>query len=249
MLKKEKFSTPLFMVISISALILLLALFFVVKLSLARMYINNQLAVENDQINKIYLNEKYEDVEDPFLTKKPDLKDMLAGPIVSDNDPVFGDDKAPVSLIIFSDFQCSVCYKQETVFKKIVEKYKDKVKLIWKDYPDKNSSSASFQASLAGRCANEQSNFWDYHSLLFENKNELSKEKFIELAEQTGLDVNKFENCLTNQKYKQNIIDNTLEANALEINGVPFIYVNDKEVMGEIDYNDLEEIIEGELIN
>lgn len=243
MLKKEKFSTPLFIGLSLLALFLL----FITRLSFVEMFIADPSVVKNIPADKIYLNEDYEDSKDPFLTKKPDLKDMLAGPIISGNDPVFGNEKAPVALVVFSDFQCEVCHGQEEVFGKIIEKYGDKVKLVWKDYPDKESGSVSFQASLAGRCANEQGGFWDYHNLLFDNKDKLNQDLFVELARKMKLDGDEFENCLKNEKYKQQIVDNLSEANALEINGVPFIYINDQEVMGEINFDDLSELIEGEL--
>jgi protein-disulfide isomerase len=101
---------------------------------------------------------------------------------------------------------------------------------------------------MAGRCANEQNKFWEYHNLLFDNKDQLGGGKFIELAKNLKLDGGKFEKCLSDGRYKQQIIDNLLEANALEINGVPFVYVNNQEVMGEISFEDLEEMIEGELM-
>lgn len=245
MFKKEKFSIPLFVSASILVLVFLFFFYYFAGLTLIEILLNNNSAKET-QVDKVYLNNDYKN-DDPFITKNPGLKDMLTGPIISKSDPFLGAEKAPVTLVIFSDFQCSVCHKQEAVLKQILEKYKDKVRLIWKDYPDRRVNSDSFQASLAGRCANEQGKFWEYHDLLFANSSQLNKDRFVELSKELNLGENKFNDCLAKLKYQKNVSDNVLEANALNINGVPFIYVNDQEVLGEISVDDLSKMVEKEL--
>jgi len=245
MLNKEKFSTPFFITTSIVVLLLLFGFYFFGGLSLNGVLFAGPS--NNNEVNVVKQNDDFKVGDDPYLTRKLDLKDMLKGPIISQNDPIFGKKEAEVALVVFSDFQCGICHKQEAVFKKIMERYKDKVKMIWKDYPDKNSNSNSFQASLAGRCANEQNKFWEYHDLLFANSNALNNNKFVEIAGQLGLDKNEFETCLSTGKYKKQVNDNVLEANALDITGVPFIYVNTQEVMGEIGFEELEKLVQKEL--
>lgn len=245
MLKKEKFSIPLFISASILVLVFLFVSYSFIGLSLTERVFNDNF-VKNGAVERVYLNSDYEN-DDPFMTKNPDLKDILSGPIISKSDPFLGAEQATVTLVVFSDFQCGVCYKQEAVLKQILEKYKDKVRLIWKDYPESRISSDSFQASLAGRCANEQEKFWEYHDLLFANSSQLNKDKFVELAKKLDLDEGKFANCLTTLKYQKEINDNVSEANALDISGVPFIYVNNQEVMGEVSIEDLSKMVEVEL--
>lgn len=245
MFKKEKFSTLLFISASILVLVFLFIFYYFASFSLTEMLLDDGFA-KDAQVDKIYLKDGYKN-DDPFITKNPDLKDMLDGPIISQSDPFLGAVQAPVTLVIFSDFQCSVCHKQEAILKQVLDKYGDKVRLIWKDYPDKDVASGSFQASLAGRCANEQGKFWEYHDLLFANSGQLTGDKFVELSKESELNSAKFDNCLTTLKYQREINDNILEANALDITGVPFIYVNDQEVLGEISIEDLSKIIEKEL--
>lgn len=246
--KKEKFSIPLFVSVSLAVLFVLLITNIFFSLWLANTFFVNNFS-RDDKIDKIYLKDRYNKNSDPFITKKPRLEDSLAGPIISRIDPFLGDVNAPLSLVIFSDFQCNACQQQEAVLKQIFDKYKEKVRLIWKDYPDRDIGSASFQASLAGRCADEQGKFWEYHSLLFANNKQLNKDKFIELAKSFNLNIDKFEKCLSGFKYQREIKDNITEANALDIPGVPFIYVNDQEVLGELSFEELEKMIEAELFN
>ena len=109
---------------------------------------------------------------------------------------------------------------------------------------ENDENSISFQAAIAARCAQEQNQFWPFHDLLYKNNNNLTQLKFLNFADQLGLNRAKFVKCLDNNNIRQLIKDNIKEANALNITGIPFIYVNNQEVMGEISLEELEKIVE-----
>jgi protein-disulfide isomerase len=184
---------------------------------------------------------------DPLITKNPNLSDMLAGPIITSADPSLGDTTASVAIVEFADFACDYCYREEQSLRQIVNKYQDKIFLVWKDYPESDKTSVSYQAAVAARCADNQVKFWPYHDLLFAQKNDLNRDKFISLAQSLGLDMNSFIDCLDREKTAQSVDDNIEEANALDINGVPFIFINDQQIMGEASLDDIEKIIGIEL--
>jgi len=238
----QNFPTKLFIAASLATFILFAFFWFLVRTNFVTNNSDRQ-AVSGD---KYYLNENYEE-KDPFITKVPDLKDMLAGPIISQADPALGSDNAPITIVEFSDYECEFCQKQEQALKQIIDKYEGKIKLIWKDYPEKDENSISFQAAVSARCAREQNQFWPYHDLLYENSQNLSQEKFLELASDLNLDINQFNECLAGENAKNLVRDNMEEANALDISGIPFIFVNDQEVMGEISLEELERMVNIEL--
>ncbi|MFH0923413.1 MAG: thioredoxin domain-containing protein, partial [Candidatus Falkowbacteria bacterium] len=134
----QNFPTKLFVAASLATFVLFAFVWFFVKTNLIANNSGKQ-AGSNDQY---YLNENYED-KDPFITKVPDLKDMLAGPIISQLDPALGSDNAPITIVEFSDYECEFCQKQEQALKQIIDKYEGKIKLIWKDYPEKDENSIS----------------------------------------------------------------------------------------------------------
>jgi protein-disulfide isomerase len=195
----------------------------------------------NDLISGFY------DTSNPLTTRKPELKNLIDSPIIDENDPQIGDKNAPVAIVEYSDFECGFCQKQETVIKKIMAEFQDKIKLIWKDYPESSPASISYQAAVAGRCAGEQGKFWLFHDLLFEKNGNLSKEIFLKLARELKLNDEQFELCLKNKNIKNLIENNMAEADALNITGIPFIFVNKEEIMGEISYEELKKIIKNEL--
>lgn len=240
MIHREKFPTKLFVIASIAGLFLFgfLLLFlknnYFAQKEIAPVDGGNNLIIETDQI-------------DPFITKAPTLKDIIKKPIINSNDPSFGPNDAKINIVMFSDYECSYCQKVENILNSVIADYQDKARIIWKDYPDNNTASLSWQASVAARCAWEQGKFWEYHDLLFSNSNSLNPNLFLSLASELNLDKSAFGICLENKNISQLIYNNVMEAQALDIIGVPFIFVNDKEIMGDVSIEDLKKIVEEEL--
>jgi len=234
MFKPQKFPVVLFIAASITALIL-----FPVILMIFKSLVFPEKKVQN--------NFYYDASDDPFMTKPPTLRDLLDGPITDGNDPLLGSRSASVAIVYFSDFTCEFCKNQEEIIKKAINEYKDKIKLVWKDYPENNPDSLSYKASIAARCADSQNKFWQYHDRLFSKSNALTEQTFAEIADELKLDKLSFKRCLENQETKLFIENNAAEADALRIYGVPFIFVNKQEVMGEINYEELKNMIEMEL--
>ena len=235
-LKKNNFYITLFIIVSLAALLLMVIFYSFCNLS----YRQKQAALPREQ-DRYYLNYNYQD-KDPLITRNPGLADMLSGPIISERDPGQGEISAPITIVQFSDFVCEFCAEQEQVLRSMALKYKDSVRLIWKDYPENNVESESYQAALAARCAQRQGLFWPYHDLLFAQK-KFDYQNLLLVAKEAQLDINKFEECLAGEFTRPLIEENMQEANALDINGVPFVYINDQEVLGEISAEDLEKII------
>jgi protein-disulfide isomerase len=176
---------------------------------------------------------------DPFITPGPAAKKIIFDPRIDGRDPVFGE--GALTIVEFSDFSCKFCGEQEKVIKEVVGEYGGKVKLVWKDFPDKDS--VAYQAALAGRCAGAQGKFWQFHDFLF-NKKELASLKFSDAAKENGLDEGAFLSCLKSGEFKSIIDSNIKEAGALRLPGVPFFFVGKQEILGAINKEDLKKIID-----
>src|SRR3970040_1534136 len=82
--------------------------------------------------------------------------------------PKRGSDKGPVTLIEFSDFQCSFCRKfWQTTLPLIEKKYIStvKVKFVYRHLAILGKHSVA--SAQAAECAGEQGKFWEYHDKLF----------------------------------------------------------------------------------
>ena len=97
-----------------------------------------------------------------------ELQDKLA----ASDAPSFGPKDAKVTIVEFSDFQCPYCTRAANAVKQIKEKYGDKVRFVFRQFP-LNFHKKAFKASEAALAANEQGKFWAYHDTLFENQSKL----------------------------------------------------------------------------
>ncbi len=145
--------------------------------------------------------------------------------------PILGDSNAPVTLVEFGDYQCHFCNvffhsTEGDILKNYVET--GKVRMIFKDFniigPD------SVNASHGAHCANDQGLFWEYHDILYsnwtgENNGWASSENLLKFAQEIGLDVDKWSECMINGKHSQTIVSSNDDARSLELTGTPAFFV------------------------
>ena len=150
---------------------------------------------------------------------------------VENGSTVFGNPDAPITLVEFGDYQCHYCNvffenTEEEIIKKYVET--GKVKMIFKDYniigPD------SVKASLGAHCAKEQNLFWEYHNILYsnwtgENNGWASGTNLANYAQDIGLEMNQWTDCMTQQKYSKTILTSNEDAKKLQLTGTPAFFV------------------------
>ncbi|NTW22329.1 DsbA family protein [Candidatus Falkowbacteria bacterium] len=234
---KQKFFTPLFIASSAVAIFIFI---FSVMLLRGIIFYNQPAAAEQSTSPDPYA----EFQTDPFITKVPTAKDLITKPIINGSDPILGDMKSPITIIQFSDFTCSYCGSQELQIRKLMDEYPGKIKLIWKDYPEKDTASISHRAAIAGRCAASQGKFWQYHDLVFQGGSKISAESLTSIAKKLTLNMIDFNKCFKDSLTAQSINNNMIEANALGITGIPFLFVNDKEFMGEVTFAELKQTVE-----
>lgn len=172
--------------------------------------------------------------------------------------PLLGSKDAKVTIIEFSDFQCPFCksYFDQT-HAQIIKDYVQtgKVKFAFRHFPLTSIHPNAQKASEAAECANEQGNkFWAYHDLLFKNQDTWSTKAaadaavdFATYAGQLGLDTAKFNSCLSSDKYKQNVDDDTAAGVAAQVDGTPTFFINGNRVVGALPYADFQKTIDEQL--
>jgi protein-disulfide isomerase len=154
---------------------------------------------------------------------------------VSNGSPILGDPDAPITLVEFGDYQCHYCNVFfETTEKDIIKNYVEtgKVKIIFKDYNIIGEDSV--KASQGAHCAKDQGMFWEYHDTLYshwtgENNGWASGTNLTNFAEEIGLDMNAWTECMMQQKHSQIILSSNEDARALELTGTPAFFVINSE--------------------
>jgi len=149
-------------------------------------------------------------------------------PTVTNDDHIKGDKNAKITLIEYSDFQCPFCGAFHPTVNQVLEKYKGKVRLVYRHFPLSFHPNAQ-PAALASECAAEQGKFWEFHSTMFKNQDALNDAYYTKLAQDNKLNMAKFNDCYKTQKYLKKIQDQAAAGGAAGINGTPGTFVIGKD--------------------
>ena len=149
-------------------------------------------------------------------------------PSVSADDHMKGNKNAPVTLIEYSDFQCPYCGAFEPTLDAVLAKYKDQVRLVYRHFPLSFHPNA-LPAALAAECASEQGKFWEFHDAMFKNQDSLSADYYKKLAADNKLNISKFNDCVSTQKYLKKVQDEAAAGGAAGISGTPGTFVIGKD--------------------
>jgi len=165
---------------------------------------------------------------------------------VRGDDPVRGSARAPVTVVLFSDFQCPFCGRIEPTLAEVQKVYGDKVKLVWKHQPLPMHPQAE-PAAVAAEAAREQGKFWEMHDKLFENQQALSPPVYAQLAKDLGLDMAKFEASQQSGRGKARIQEDQAVAGRIGVSGTPTLFVNGERVVGAVPFETIKAVIDRQL--
>lgn len=179
--------------------------------------------------------------------------DRLQPPLVArvqvstDGAPMRGTSDAPVTVVEFSDFHCPFCKRVQPTLTQVLEKYTGKVRLLFRHLPLDVLHSQARSAAEASGCAQDQAKFWEYHDLLFANAPKAAEDDLKYYAEQSGLDVKKFESCLSQNVHRDSIQRDVDEVTKLGISGTPAFFINGRFLDGAQPLENFVQIIDDEL--
>ena len=143
-----------------------------------------------------------------------------------DDDPSIGAATAPVTIVMFSDFQCSACAATHPLLKKAMAAYPGKIRFVVRDYPLESIHENGFRAALAANAAHVQGKFAEYTELLYTRQDALDDDSLKKYAADLGLNVKQFELDFNSEKTAAEVRKDMADGNAYGINSTPTIYIN-----------------------
>lgn len=160
------------------------------------------------------------------------------------DDVIMGSADAQVTIIEFSNFQCSACasHFSETL-PEIIQNYVNTgtVKYILKPV-----GSLTYTEGI--ECANDQGKYWELHGELFENRKTLSLNDLNTYAQNIGLDINEFTTCMSSGKYVNKAQQLLSDANLAQVTATPTFFINGIRLEGTYPFSAFSKLIEAELI-
>lgn len=143
-----------------------------------------------------------------------------------DDDPAAGKSTAPVTVVMFSDFQCSACSATHPVLKKVLGEYGDKVRFVVRDFPLESIHENAFRAALAANAALAQNKYFEYIDVLYRNQEGLDDASLKKYAAELGLNIAQFELDFSGEKTAAEVRKDMADGKKYGIGGTPAIFVN-----------------------
>jgi protein-disulfide isomerase len=146
----------------------------------------------------------------------------------------FGPENAKVTIVEFSDFQCPFCSRAASAVETVREKYKDKVRFVFRQFPlsfHQNAHTAA-EASLAAKA---QGKFWEFHDKMFADQQKLDRASLENTAKELGLNVAQFKKDLDEKKWVQAVDAEQKLGEEVAVDGTPTMFLNGKRVANPTD--------------
>jgi len=151
--------------------------------------------------------------------------------IAAGDAPSRGPKNAKVTILHYFDYQCPFCVRVSPTLDQLLKDYPNDVRVVYKMHPLSMHPNA-MPAAEAAMAANAQGKFDPMHEKLFANSTALSREKYLQIASEIGLDVKKFTSDLDAHTYKAKIDAEAAEAVKVGATGTPASFVNGRFVNG-----------------
>ncbi|NPA34156.1 MAG: DsbA family protein [Chlorobi bacterium] len=164
--------------------------------------------------------------------------------------PVLGDPNAPVTIEVYSDFECPFCAQfANNIMPRLIADYviPGKAKIVYKYFPLPSHPNAR-RAAYVAMCANTKGKFWHIHDKFYKNFTNLGDDEvLLQAAYEVGLTDDDFRQCFSDPSVLDSFLDKTFQ-DALNkgVRGTPTLTINGERFVGG-DYSKIQKLIEKNL--
>lgn len=190
------------------------------------------------------------------IAAQPGAQDVTIKPVTS-ADHILGDPNAPIKIVEYSDTECPFCKQFNVTLKQIMADYgaSGKVAWVYRQFPIAGLHPKAPKESEATECVAElggNDKFWQYIDKIYTitpSNNGLDPAQLPILAAEVGVDVAKFNACLSSGKYKALVDDSIAEGKVAGAQGTPYSVIITKTdkipiTQGALPYPDMKRIID-----
>jgi protein-disulfide isomerase len=191
----------------------------------------------------IYINGRRASPMPPVTSIKALIRSLLSGgdgtepaPAPVDafdltGSPVRGPATAPVTIVGFSDLQCSFCARANATVEQALAKYPGRVRWVFKHFPLESHTDAPL-AHRAALAADRQGRFWEMHDAIFAKQRTMKREDLLAHAAALKLDLARFTADLDSSTFTALIDRDMKEGAKVGVEGTPTFFVNGQAVVG-----------------
>lgn len=142
--------------------------------------------------------------------------------------PALGPDRARVTIVEFSDYQCPFCRRHSSqVLPELVKEYvkTGKLRYVFRDFPITSIHPQAHRLHEAAHCAGDQGRYWEMHDRLFEDSRRTEAKDLAARARALGLDAQRFEQCVAEGVHAARVRQGVADGENARVRGTPTFFV------------------------
>lgn len=155
--------------------------------------------------------------------------------------PAVGDASAPVTIVEFSDYNCSACKFMFNSLERLMKEDKGKIRLLVKEFPIFGAQSE--ELARIGIAANkvDAAKYFAFHSAMMKTTGRLDTAKVDEALKTAGYDVKAVRDRASQKDVTEAIARNLALGQTMGIRGTPTLIIGDEVVPHALEFSDLRE--------
>jgi len=155
-----------------------------------------------------------------------------------------GEKQAPVSIVLYGDYESDACAKANHVINELVDEYDGKLRYNFRHFPLTQIHQKAQKAAEAAVAAVQEGKFWEMHEVLFQKKRGLGTITLKEYAKEVGVTNKKFLETLVNSTFSWEVRADLLEGLDKGVRDVPAVFINGEKFEGKPTHDGLKKSIE-----
>ena len=161
----------------------------------------------------------------------------LLRPVDPERDHVRGPHDAPLTLVEYGDFECPFCSRATGAIDEVRAHFGDELRYVWRHFPLERAHPRAFNAARASEAAALQGRFFEMAHELFEHQDDLEWSDIYRYAVAAGCDIEQFDLDVRvhSTKVALRVQDDADDAEAMDLNATPTLFVNGKRLKGPWD--------------
>lgn len=157
------------------------------------------------------------------------------GAITTPSDHVRGDERAPVTLVEYAEFECVHCGRAYHTIRQLLRDAPEEVRFVFRHFPRDEVHPFSERSALAAEAAGAQGRFWEMHDFLFESQHQLEYDDLIRHARELGLDVDRFQRDMAGGGFLSKVHADVEAGTSSGVTSTPSFFINGEKYEGAYD--------------
>jgi len=158
------------------------------------------------------------------------------------NSYIGGNPDGDVTVVEFFDYRCGYCKKFHPVMEELLETDKN-LRVVYKEFPILGPDSLLASQAAIAALLQDRKLYMPFHNALMEARGNLTRDRILDIAEESGLDIDRLKDNLEAGKVKDVIAENYRLGQNLGITGTPGFVVGDTIIPGYINIEQMRRLI------